>query len=91
MPQVNLNEISGQLEIDYPARWIYKVIGNDEPSVREAVLETVDAPDVTIELSNTSRSGKYISINVEVTVQDETQRQGLYEALRQHRAVRMVL
>jgi hypothetical protein len=67
------------------------VIGNDEQSVREAVLELVDVPDLTMERSNTSSSGKFVSINVEVTVQDHGQRQGLFEALRGHDAVRMVL
>ena len=67
------------------------MIGSDEQSVREAVLEVVDVPDVTMERSNTSSSGKFVSINVEVTVQDHDQRQGLFEALRGHDAVRMVL
>lgn len=55
------------------------------------MLELIDVPDVTIELSNTSSSGNFVSINVAVTVQDHGQRQGLFEALRSHDAVRMVL
>lgn len=51
----------------------------------------VDVPGVTMELSNTSSSGNFVSINVEVTVQDHGQRLGLFEALRGHDAVRMVL
>ena len=91
LPNVTVNEITGQLDIDYPCRWLYKVIGSDEASVREAVLEVIDIPDVMIELSNTSGSGNFVSINVEVTVQDHSQRTGLFEALRAHSAVRMVL
>lgn len=90
-PQVTLNEITETLEIEYPARWLYKVIGEDEQAVRAAVLELIDVPDVSLELSNTSSTGKYVSINVEVVVQDQEQRVELYEALRRHDAVRMVL
>jgi putative lipoic acid-binding regulatory protein len=90
-PKINLNEISDELQLEYPCRWLYKVIGIDEESVRAAVMELIDVPDVSIEPSNTSRTGKYVSINVEVTVVDQHQRQGFYEALRQHDAVRMVL
>ncbi len=91
LPEVTINEITGQLDIEYPCRWLYKVIGSDEASVRAAVLEVIDIEDVMIELSNTSSSGSFVSINVEVTVQDHGQRQGLFEALRGHDAVRMVL
>ena len=86
-----MSEITGQLEIEYPCRWLYKVIGSDEAAVRGAVLEVVDIADVSLELSNSSSSGKFVSINVEVTVQDHEQRRGLFEALRGHPAVRMVL
>jgi len=91
LPEVTVNEITGQLDIEYPCRWLYKVIGSDEASVREAVLEVIDVADVMIELSHTSSSGSFVSINVEVTVQDHDQRRGLFEALRGHAAVRMVL
>ena len=55
------------------------------------MLEVVDVNDVMIELSNTSSSGRFVSINVEVTVQDDEERRGLFEALRGHDGVRMVL
>jgi len=51
----------------------------------------IDIDDVMIALSNTSSSGSFVSINVEVTVQSHSQRRGLFEALRGHDAVRMVL
>ena len=91
MPEVRLSEMSDRLEIEYPCRWVYKVIGADPHELRQAILEVVDVDDVTLEVSNTSSSGKYVSLNVEVAVQDETQRVGFYEALRQHVAVKMVL
>lgn len=91
LPEVTVNEITGELEIDYPCRWLYKVIGTDEASIRGAVLEVVDVSDVMIELSNTSSAGSFVSINVEVTVESHDERRSIFEALRSHAAVRMVL
>ena len=90
-PRVHLNEISERLEIEYPCRWLYKVIGSDAHELREAILEIIDVAGMTMELSNTSSGGKYLSLNVEVTVRDEGERLRFYESLRDHPAVRMVL
>ena len=90
-PQINLNEIEGKLEIDYPCCWLYKVIGTDPDAMRAAVLETIDAEEVRIEESNTSSGGRFVSLNVEVTVQSDDERTGYYEALKESHAIRMVL
>jgi hypothetical protein len=88
---VTLNEITQELDIEYPCRWVYKVLGSDETSIRGAVLEVIDLADVTLELSNKSSSGNFVSVNVGVTVTDHEQRVALYDGLRGHDAVRMVL
>ncbi len=51
----------------------------------------IDVPDVSVQLSNTSSTGRYVSVNVEVVVSSQQERVGLFEALRAHAAVRMVL
>lgn len=88
---MTVNPVTEQLELEYPCQWLYKLIGTDETSLRQAVLEVVDVEGVIIELSNTSSGGNYVSINVEVRVCNDSERTGLYEALRTHRSVRMVL
>lgn len=90
-PKVRLSEIGDKLELEYPCRWLYKVIGSDAESVRLAILEIIDEDSVTIEPSHRSSGGSYVSFNVEVTVVNESQRTGWYEALREHDDVRMVL
>jgi putative lipoic acid-binding regulatory protein len=77
--------------IDYPCRWVYKVIGPDEETLREAVLQVLQDLPHTIELSRTSSGGRYRCLNVEVTVADENVRTTLYELLKNHPAVRVVL
>ncbi|HJO05170.1 MAG TPA: DUF493 domain-containing protein [Acidobacteriota bacterium] len=91
MPRVTVNPVSERLEMEYPCQWLYKLIGADEASLRQAVLEVVEVDEVTIERSNTSSGGNYVSLNVEVRVCTEHERTGIYDALRAHRSVRMVL
>jgi len=78
-------------EIDYPCRWAYKVVGDDEQRVRAAVRRVVGDADHTLELSNKSRTGKYISLALEVLVRDEEQRRRIGQSLHEHDDVRIVL
>ncbi len=80
-----------KLELDYPCPWEYKIIGTDEEAVRSAVAEILGKTDYDLTLSNTSRRGKYTSLLLELTVADEDHRIGLFESLRSHDAVIMVL
>jgi len=77
--------------IAYPCRWIYKVIGPDEAALREAVAQVVQDLPHTLELSNTSATGRYCCLNLETTVADEAVRTTLYEMLKNHPAIRYVL
>lgn len=54
-------------------------------------MEVIDIAGLTMEVSNRSSGGTYVSINVEVTVGNEEERVGIYEALRAHEEVRLVL
>ena len=91
LPRLKVDAIEGTLELEYPCRWLFKVIGPTAEGVRGAVLETIHGTDTTLEESNRSSDGRYVSFNVEVTATDEAHRTGMYEALRSHPDVRMVL
>lgn len=91
LPRIRLDEISERLEIEYPCTWLYKVIGTSAPALHQAVLEVIEGDAYTVELSNTSSGGRYVSLNIGVYVRTDTQRTGIYESLRAHRDVRMVL
>jgi putative lipoic acid-binding regulatory protein len=45
----------------------------------------------SISHSNTSRGGKYISLNLDLLVHNEEDRQFIYEALKAHQHIKMVL
>jgi putative lipoic acid-binding regulatory protein len=77
-------------EITYPCLWLYKVIGEDATALAKAI-NTVCPVSTVIAPSKTSSGGKYCSLNVEVEVADEAIRLAIYQNLKNHLAVKMVL
>jgi len=77
--------------MEYPCRWIYKIIGSDRKATGEAIEEIVKECNYTITPSGISKTGKYHSMNLEVLVDNEGHRTGIYDKLRNHPAVKMVL
>ncbi|MFG0330498.1 MAG: YbeD family protein [Phycisphaerales bacterium] len=80
-----------QPDIEYPANWSYTVIGSDEPALRRAIASILTDRKHSIRPANTSRTGKYVSLRIDLVVMSERERLGYYEALRSHEAVRMTL
>ena len=79
-----------KVRIAYPCRWRYKVIGSDEPGMREAIAAATDgATEVTV--SRSSATGRYLSLDVAVEVGDESARIAVYEALCKDPSVKVVL
>lgn len=87
----NLNDSPEKLEIEYPCQWLYKVIGNDATLTIDAIKECCHILDAKIAHSNVSSSGKYHSFNVSVTVPDEQTRLTVFDALKVHPSLKMVL
>lgn len=80
-----------KLELQYPCAWSYKVIGFDEVSVKNAVFEIILEKPHKISHSNKSQNGKYQSFNLELIVNNENERIVIYETLKKHEAIKMVL
>jgi len=78
-------------EIDYPCRWSYKLVGADEKAIRIAIAEIVEHRDHDVELSRASRTGKYVSLKLELVVAGHDDRRGLASAFNEHPAVKFVL
>ncbi|NLF33125.1 MAG: DUF493 domain-containing protein [Planctomycetes bacterium] len=77
--------------IDYPCTWAYTVIGADAAAVCAAIAEVFDRRDYAAAPSRTSRTGKYCSYTVELTVVDEADRDALFVAINTHEDVVMVI
>jgi putative lipoic acid-binding regulatory protein len=78
-------------EIVYPCPWGYKVIGSDVDRVRSAIAEVIQERPHTITPSHSSLTGKYHCLDLELVVTSEESRIEIYESLRRHPAVKIVL
>ena len=78
-------------EIDYPCRWAYKVVGPSEAALRVAIAEIVEQREHVVTVSRVSRSGKYVSLSVEVLVHGHDERRGLAHGFDAHPAIVFVL
>lgn len=86
-----INNRKQKLQLKYPCLWIYKVFGTDQDQMRNAIYDIVQDRSCRIALSRESETAKYVSLNVELTVESESHRTALYEALKAHHAVKLVL
>ena len=84
------NRENEKASIDYPCEWVYKIIGSDKESVHGATASIIQDSAYEINDSNTSKTGKYLSFNVAVTVDDEAGRNKIYQALKEHDGIKFV-
>ncbi|MHC5018595.1 MAG: HP0495 family protein [Planctomycetota bacterium] len=77
--------------IEYPRRWSYKVIGRVEGEMREAIAGVVAGRDHTLEYSRASAKGNFVSLLLELVVENEGDRNAIFAALTEHAAVVMVI
>lgn len=77
--------------LDYPCSWSYRLIGRDEATLRSAVAGVVEADEYRIVPSHKSRTGRYVSMRLTLTVRDEAHRISLFEDLKASRATLYVL
>jgi len=78
-------------EIAYPCQWLYKVIGTDNEQLHRAIMGIINSTPCEINFSNSSSSGKYLCLNLEITVQSEEERNSIYLDLKSHPHVKIVL
>ena len=77
-------------EITYPCLWSYKIIGEDQDFLREALLVACAPHPVAITHSHTSSGGRYHSMEGKLVVQDEATRLAIFDALKTHPAVKIL-
>ncbi len=85
------NDEMQKVQLHYPCPWVYKIIGPDADEMKCAVAEIIRDRAYKVSPSRSSEKDKYHCLNVELSVESESQRTALYEALKAHRAVKMVL
>ncbi len=78
--------LKDKLEIKYPCRWVYKLFGTDQDSMREAVVQVMAGGDYTLTLSRSSKNKKYHCMNLDVQVISEEDRTEIFKALSSQQA-----
>ena len=78
-------------EIEYPCAWTYRLIGVSEPAIRELVGKLLGDRPFELERSHSSSGGKYVSVKLTVTVENDVQRLMLYRRFSRDAAIRYVL
>ena len=78
-------------EIKYPCKWSYRIIGDDEKLLRDAAASALGNKKYKLSLSNSSSGGKYYSLNLELTVENEAERLRIFNHLKKDIAVKFVL
>ncbi len=78
-------------EIHYPTSWSYTLIGAELSQLENAAKEIIGQRSFSFRPSKSSSGGKYFSAKLECTVESETERLGIYEGLKGHSKIKMVL
>lgn len=85
-------EINGQkADIKYPCDWEYKIILLKDVDVREIVEEIILEKEYRLSPSNKSKSGKYSSYNLTILVNNDSEREWIFGALKQNKNIKYVL
>ena len=86
-----MNPQRSQLPITYPTQWTYRIIGEDESALREAAVKIVAPRQHEIAFSKTSSGKRYVSLVLEVEVEDEKARLSIFEQLKTNPSIKFVL
>jgi putative lipoic acid-binding regulatory protein len=86
-----INDTKQKLELEYPCSWTYKLIGYEKEAIQKAIHDVILEREHTLTHSNKSKSGKYVSMNLDLIIHNEDERNFIYEALKAHQHIKMVL
>ncbi len=88
---IDISKCECKLELDYPCSWEYKLIGYSQDEIVQAVKEVLLQREYSVEVSKSSKKGKFLSLNLKTIVHNEDDRVTLYELLGKHSLIKMVL
>jgi len=78
-------------EVTYPCRWEYRTIGASAELMRLAIRQILGDVEYCLDDSHVSRSGKYCSLTLALSVVSEDHRNRIFAALSGHGDILMVL
>ncbi|MEN6433848.1 MAG: DUF493 domain-containing protein [Smithella sp.] len=80
-----------KVQLEYPCVWVYKIIGPDADEMRRAVADIICDRTYKISHSRSSATAKYHCLNVELLAESESHRTAIYDALKAHKTIKLVL
>ncbi|KAA3617004.1 MAG: DUF493 domain-containing protein [Calditrichaeota bacterium] len=86
-----MNKKIEDAKIEYPCTWDYKVIGSNYKNVENAIKSILSEKKYTSKKSNMSSKGTYVSVSVSLVVENEDIRNKIFNDLKQHENIKMVL
>lgn len=86
-----INDSTQKLELAYPCSWSYKLIGYEKEAIKKAIHDVILQREHSLTHSNASKTGKYVSMNLDLVITNEDERNFIYEALKAHQNIKMVL
>ena len=86
-----INDSEKKIVLEYPCSWSYKLIGHEKEAIQKAIHDVILQREHSLDHSNNSKTGKYVSMNLELVIQNEDERNFIYEALKAHQHIKMVL
>ena len=86
-----INDSKKKLELNYPCSWAYKLIGHEKEAIKKAIHDVIIEREHKLTNSKASKTGKYVSMNLDLVIQNEDERNFIYEALKAHQNIKMVL
>ncbi|PAF47950.1 DUF493 domain-containing protein [Helicobacter sp. 12S02232-10] len=90
MENNNIQILQGKPEITYPCEWEYRIIGENEDKIKEAVFEIMPRP-YTLETKNKSSKGRFVSFHAKIITNTEEERNEIYTKLSAHPEIKMVI
>jgi len=78
-------------EISYPCSWSYKVIAQKREQIEKAIKDICISKEYELNYSNSSKNGKYVSMNFTTTVCSDEERIEIFNKLKQCQDITMVL
>ena len=86
-----INDSDKKVELTYPCSWAYKLIAGEKKALEKAIHDVILEREHKLTHSKNSKGGKYVSMNLELLVHNEDDRNFIYEALKAHQNIKMVL
>jgi putative lipoic acid-binding regulatory protein len=86
---IDLND--QKLELNYPVKWGYRVIGKDEGEIILAIEQICESREYKYNRANQSSKGKFLSFHLEVLVHNDDDRTELFQSLQSHEKINYVL